>query len=126
VLFIRAAGLLLQKIAELPFISFSGLQSLKDQALNNNNRAASRGGRPPKSAGKNLQGDGVTVGWAMIPTLYACGFYRQADRTVLRRRSGAHGNPYFGDRWRRRILDPRYKGMAPHATIVSSISVISW
>jgi hypothetical protein len=119
VLFIQASGAALEKIAELPYVSFLAPQSLKDQALNDNNRAAHGVDAISNPAGRNLQGDGVTLGIGDDSDPYT-----HVDFTgrLIERFSpmiGSHGTHTSGSMGGGGILDPRYKGMAPHATIVS-------
>ena len=112
----------LPKIAALPFISSLNLQP--DEAarsLNYNNRAAHGPDALGASAGRNLQGRQVTVGVGDNSDVYThIDFTGGADRPLSRIRSIATEQPTTGTRQAGAgLLDPRYKGMAPQATIVS-------
>ncbi|HTI06989.1 MAG TPA: S8 family serine peptidase [Puia sp.] len=119
VLFIRAGGAALQRIAGLPFISYLAPQSLKDQALNYNNRAAHGVDALGNPGGRNLQGDGVTVGVGDDSDPYThvdfTGRLIERFAPVI----GAHGTHTSGTVGGGGILDPKNRGMAPHSTIVS-------
>ncbi|HEY4208984.1 MAG TPA: S8 family serine peptidase, partial [Puia sp.] len=119
VLFIRAGRAALRRIAQLPYITYIGVQSMKDRSLNYNNRAAHGVDALSSDPGRNLQGDGVTVGIGddSDPYTHVDFTGRQIDRFPYI--SGAHGVHTSGTVAGGGILDPRYRGMAPHATIVS-------
>jgi len=119
VLFIRAGWAVLQKIAELPFISYLASQSLKDQALNDNNRAAHGVDVLQNPLGRNLQGDGVTVGEGDDSDPYTHVDFTGRLIERFAPAIGSHGTHTSGTVAGGGILDPRYKGMAPHATLVS-------
>jgi len=119
VLFIRAGRTALQRIAGLPYITFIGVQSMKDRSLNYNNRAAHGVDALSNDPNRNLLGDGVTVGIGddSDPYTHVDFTGRQIDRFGYI--SGAHGVHTSGTVAGGGILDPLYRGMAPHATIIS-------
>lgn len=119
VVFIQAGGTVLEKIAALPYISYLAPQSLKDQALNDNNRAAHGVDVLNNPLGRNLQGDGVTVGMGDDSDPYTHVDF--TGRLIERFAApiGSHGTHTSGTMGGGGILDPRYRGMASHSTIVS-------
>jgi hypothetical protein len=119
VLFIRAGRAALQRIAGLPFIGYIGVQSMKDRALNYNNRATHGVDALSNDPNLNLLGDGVTVGIGddSDPYTHVDFTGRQIDRFPYL--SGSHGVHTSGTVAGGGILNPMYRGMAPHATIVS-------
>jgi hypothetical protein len=119
VLFIRAGRAALQRIAGLANIGYIGVQSVKDRTLNYNNRAAHGVDALSNDPNRNLQGDGVTVGIGddSDPYTHVDFTGRQIDRFAYI--SGTHGVHTSGTVAGGGILNPLYKGMAPHATIVS-------
>ncbi|HVU55604.1 MAG TPA: S8 family serine peptidase [Puia sp.] len=119
VLFIRAGRAALQRIAGLPYISYIGVQSTKDRILNYNNRAAHGVDALSNDANRHLLGDGVTVGIGddSDPYTHVDFTGRQIDRFAYI--SGVHGVHTSGTVAGGGILDPMYRGMAPHATIIS-------
>lgn len=119
VLFIRARGAVLQKIAALPYINYLAPQSLKDQPLNYNNRAAHGVDALGNPVGRNLQGDGVTVGVGDDSDPYT---HVDFSGRLIERFApaiGIHGTHTSGTVGGGGILNPKNKGMAPHATIIS-------
>ncbi len=117
IVFVKAQGEVLNKIASLPFVTNVDLQMLKDELLNYNNRAA--GGLSALALpAKNLQGRGVTIG------VGDNGDVRHVDltgRLIVRTPlvSGSHGTHVTGTVAGAGIKDPRYKGMAPKAIVIS-------
>jgi len=120
VLFIRAGKAVLQRIAALPYISYIGPQSLKDRSLNYNNRATHGVDALSNDPVRRLQGDGMVVGVGDDASPYTHVDFtgRQIDRFATSPIS-SHGVHVSGTVAGGGILDPTYKGMAPHATIVS-------
>lgn len=119
VLFIRAGGTVLQKIAGIPYVNYLAPQSLKDQTLNYNNRAAHGVDALGNPTGRNLQGDGVMVGIGDNSDPYT-----HVDFTgrLIERYAPAisgHGTHTSGTVAGGGILNPKNKGMAPHSTIIS-------
>ena len=119
VLFIRAGAAALQKIAELPYICYLAPQSLKDQALNYNNRAAHSIDALGNPAGRNLQGDGVTLGIGDDSDPYTHVDFTGRLIERFAPAIGNHGTHTSGTMGGGGILNPRNKGMAPNSTIIS-------
>ena len=119
VLFIRAGKSALQRIANLPFVSFLSLQPMKPVPLNYNNRAAHGLDALNAPSGRNLQGEGVTIGIGDDSDPYTHVDF--TGRLIERFPSAVnyHGTHTSGTLAGGGILDPRYKGMAPHATLVN-------
>lgn len=121
VLFVRAgSSQVLSKIAALPYVSFVAPQSVKSRPLNYNDRAAHGADALGASSGRSLLGDGMVLGIGdqSPPT--------HVDFTgrLINRNPGAvtlHGSLTAGTMAGAGIADPRYKGMAPHATIISQL-----
>ena len=118
-LFINAGTAAIQKIAALPFISYVGIQPMKDLPLNYNNRAAHGVDAVATSSGRNLQGDGVTLGMGDNSDAYTHVDFtgRLIDRFPASVQG--HGLHTTGTAGGGGILDPMYKGMAPHSTIIN-------
>lgn len=120
VIFVRAANqAVLDKLSNLPFVSYLASQPTKMRALNYNNRAAHGASFLGATSGKNLQGDGVTIGvgddsspWTHIDL---------TGRVIDRSSSSVnlHGTHVSGSVAGGGILNERNKGMAPNATLVN-------
>jgi Subtilase family/Secretion system C-terminal sorting domain len=119
VVFIQAGGAVLQKIAALPFVSYLAPQSMKPQPLNYNNRATHGADALSAASGRNLRGDGVVLGMGdnSDPFTHVDFTGRLIERFAST--VNTHGTHTSGTAGGGGILDPRYQGMAPHATIVS-------
>ncbi len=119
IVFIQADRPALLRIAALPFVSYLGFQSLKPTMLNYNNRAAHGLDALGAPSGRNLQGNGVTLGIGDNADPYS--HIDFTGRLIDRCPDSAdvHGTHTTGTAAGAGILDPRYKGMAPQATIVS-------
>jgi hypothetical protein len=119
VLFIRAGKTALQRIAALPYINYIGPQSLKDQPLNYNNRATHGLDALNNDPVRHLQGNGVAVGMGDNSTPYTHVDFtgRLIDR--FSQPVDLHGTHTSGTVAGGGILNPLYKGMAPHATLIS-------
>lgn len=120
VLFFRAGNAALQRIAALPFISYIGPQSMKDRPLNNNNRAAHGVDILGNDPVRNLQGDGVIIGVGDDATPWS--HVDLSGRVIDRfgpQNIDAHGIHVSGTVAGGGILNPLYKGMAPHAKLIS-------
>ena len=117
-IFINGSTDVLQKIAALPFVSFVATQSLLDVPLNNNNRGIHAVDALSASTGRNLWGKGVVLGIGdnADPSSHIdfTGRLIQRNPTTL----SAHGTHTAGTMAGGGILNPRYKGMAPKATIL--------
>ncbi|MDP4247870.1 MAG: S8 family peptidase [Bacteroidota bacterium] len=119
VLFVQAGESALEKIAALPFVSYVSVQHMKPGALNLEERAAQGVDALNSSTGRNLQGDGITLGMGdnADPFTHVDFTGRLIDRYPDT--PDFHGTHTTGTAAGGGILDPRFKGMAPHATIVS-------
>ena len=119
VLFVRAGKVAQERIAALPFVSYLAVQPMRDLPLNYNNRAAHGVDAIGAVSGRNLQGDGVTLGIGDNADPYT---HIDFTGRLIDRFAGPvdlHGTHTTGTAAGGGILDPRYKGMAPHADIVS-------
>ena len=118
-LFIRAGKMVLQRIAAMPFVSYLAPQPMKDIPLNYNNRAAHGLDALNAPSGRNLQGDGVVIGMGdnSDPYTHVDFTGRLIERFAFTVQP--HGTHTSGTAAGGGILDPRYKGMAPHATLIS-------
>lgn len=119
VVFINADGAILQKIAALPNISYMGAQPIKDLPLNYNNRGAHGVDALGAPSGRNLQGRRVTIGIGDNSDPYTHVDF--TGRLIGRFAAPVswHGTHTSGTVAGGGILDPRFKGMAPQATIVN-------
>lgn len=118
-IFVKASPDVIQKIAALPFINYVGLQTLKDVPLNYNNRATHSIDALQAPSGRNLSGKNVTVG--VGDNANPATHLDFGNRLIVRTPSapGNHGTHVTGIVGGGGIVDPRYKGMAPQATIIS-------
>ncbi|HXB91695.1 MAG TPA: S8 family serine peptidase, partial [Puia sp.] len=119
-LFIRAGQTAtIQKIAALPYVSFIASQPMKPRALNYNNRAAHGAEALGAPSGRNLQGNGVTLGIGDDSDPYTHVDFTGRLIERFPATSATHGVHTSGSLAGGGILDPRYKGMAPQATLIS-------
>jgi len=109
----------LQKLAALPYVSYIAAQPIRPRQLNYNNRGAHGAGALGASSGRNLQGDGITVGVGDDSSPYTHVDFtgRLIDRNSYT--VNLHGTHTSGSVGGGGILNQRNQGMAPHATIVS-------
>jgi hypothetical protein len=120
VVFVRAgSAATLQKIAALPYVSYIAAQAMKPRPLNYVNRATHGIDVLGAPSGRNLQGDGVVVGVGddADPYTHVDFSGRLIDRSDAP--ANLHGTHTSGIVGGGGIKDPRYKGMAPHSTIIS-------
>ncbi|HTQ64546.1 MAG TPA: S8 family serine peptidase [Puia sp.] len=119
VVFVNASSDVVKKIATLPFVAYISLQSLHDVPLNYNNRAIHGLDALSATSGRNLFGKNVTVGIGdnSDPSTHIdfSGRLIQRNATTVT----SHGTHTTGTMAGAGILDPRYRGMAPKATIIS-------
>ena len=117
--FIDATAAVVQKIAALPFVSYISSQNLKLTPLDYRNRGAHAVNALSALAGRNLQGSNVTVGVGDMgfPGLHI----DLAGRLINENLSLASDHPTLvtGIVAGGGNMNPRYKGMAPEATIVN-------
>jgi len=118
-LFIRAGFAALRRIADLPFITYLSQQHLEDIALNYNNRATHGLDALSAAAGRNLQGTQVTLGMGDDgdPSTHIDFAGRLNQRNPAA--PSAHSTHSTGTAAGGGILNPKYHGMAPQASIVS-------
>ena len=109
----------IQKIAELPFVTYISEQQLKDIPLNYNDHAAYSIDALNSTSGRNLRGANVTVGIGddADPSSNIDFTGRLYVRTPAW--TNNHGTHVTGTTAGGGLIDPRYAGMAPMATIVS-------
>jgi len=119
ILFIKAAKGDLEKIASLPFVSFLAPQPMQSIPLNYNNRAAHGLDALSSPPGRNLLGQGVTIGIGDNSSPYTHVDFsgRLIDRFAAPVKG--HGTHTSGTLAGGGILDPHNRGMAPRATLVS-------
>jgi len=119
VVFISASLQVVQKIAQLPFVTYISDQQLKAVPLNYNNHAAYSIDALNSIAGRNLRGTNVTVGIGddADPSTHVDFTGRLLVRTPAYPNN--HGTHVTGTTAGAGILNPMYAGMAPDATIVS-------
>ncbi|UEG51134.1 S8 family serine peptidase [Ferruginibacter lapsinanis] len=119
VVFVEADKTVVDLMADLPFVTYISLQTIKDKPLNYNSVAAHGVGALNSAAGKNLNGKNVTIGVgdnADISTHidFAGRLINRTPWIVT-----DHGTHTSGTAAGGGILDVKYKGMAPKATIIS-------
>lgn len=117
--FVKADWPALQKIAKLPFVSYISKQSLAIEPLNYNNRAIHGVDAVSSPSGRNLQGKNVSIG--MGDNADPSTHIDFAGRLILRNSLGpiTHGTHTTGTAGGGGILNPKYRGMAPKATLIS-------
>jgi hypothetical protein len=119
VVFVNASLSVIQKIAELPFVTYISEQQLNATPLNYNDHAAYSIDALNSTSGRNLRGANVTVGVGddADPSSNIDFTGRLYVRTPAW--TNNHGTHTTGTTAGGGIIDPRYAGMAPMATIVS-------
>jgi hypothetical protein len=119
VVFIDASVAVVQKIAALPFVSYISSQHMKPVILNYKNRGAHAVNPLSAIAGRNLQGKNVTVG---IGDNGSATTHIDFTGRLIRQTSVAvanHSTHVTGTVGGAGNLNPKYKGMAPEATIIN-------
>ena len=120
-LFVKVSKLDEASIANLPFVTYITRQTIKESALNYNSNAAHANDALSYSGigGRNLTGKGVTVGVGddanVASNIDFIG--RLINRTPAY--YDYHGTHTTGTAAGAGLINPKYKGMAPEATIVS-------
>jgi Subtilase family/Secretion system C-terminal sorting domain len=119
IIFIKGSSLAVKKIAALPFISFISRQELHDIPLNYNNRAIHALDALSSSSGRNLQGENVTIGVGDDgdPSSHIDFAGRLTQRNP--EPYSSHGTHTTGTTAGGGIINPKYKGMAPRANLIS-------
>jgi hypothetical protein len=120
VVFVQADMDKADAIAALPFVSYVGLQTLTDKALNYRSIGKHAVTSLLSPSGKNLSGKGITVGVGdngeiATQTLDFTG--RVINRVPVP--YSFHGIHVSGTVTGAGLLDPKHNGMAPRATLVS-------
>lgn len=120
VVFIQVDADKINAIAELPFVSYISLQSLNDKLLNYKSIGKHAVTSLLSASGKNLSGKGIVVGVGDNSELITQ--HIDFNDRVINRISfpySFHGLHVSGTVAGAGLLDQRYRGMAPRATIVS-------
>jgi hypothetical protein len=117
--FVKAGWASIHKMSELPFVSYISKQSLAITPLNYNNRAIHGVDAVSAPSGRNLQGKNVSIG--MGDNADPSTHIDFAGRLILRNSLGpaTHGTHTTGTAGGGGILNPKYRGMAPKATLIS-------
>lgn len=113
----------LNELASLPFIEYVQPAPHEDQALNNVDRGDARANllnAPIAFGGRNLRGEGIVIGIGddANPSVHVDFTNRIINRTYAPP-SGQHGQHVAGTAAGAGILNERYKGFAPKATIIT-------
>ncbi|WP_207512271.1 S8 family serine peptidase [Longitalea luteola] len=118
VVFVKASATVVEKIAALPFVAYVSSQHIKPVPLNFNNRAAHSINILSAASGRNLHGSGVVLGIGDDGD--ASAHIDFAGRVINRNpiANGGHATLTMGCMGGAGILNPRYKGMAPKATMI--------
>jgi hypothetical protein len=119
VIFIDASAAVVQKIATLPFVSYISSEDTKPELLNYKNRGAHAVNALSAIAGRNLQGNNVTVG---IGDEGNAMHLDLTGRLITQMSSylSDHSTHVTGSVGGAGILNPKNKGMAPQATIINA------
>lgn len=120
IVFIDADKTKIDAIAKLPFVSYIGLQSIKDRELNYNSTAIHGVSSIQSPSGRGLSGKGVAVGVgdnSELSTAHVDFTERIISRVPYP--ISFHGIHVAGTVAGGGLLNPLYKGMAPRATIVN-------
>jgi hypothetical protein len=118
VIFIKANEAAVQKIASLPFVAYLSSQHMKPVTLNYNNRGTHGINAISVTAGRNLQGSNVTLG---IGDDGDASYHIDMKGRLINRNPAIpslHATGTMGTMSGGGILNPKYKGMAPKATII--------
>lgn len=119
IIFIQAGKTVIDSIAALPFISNIQLQSIRDKALNYNDIAVHGISGLNASAGRNLNGKGVTIGIGDNADMSTHVDF--TGRLIVRTpaRPADHGTHVAGTAGGAGIINVKNHGMAPKATLVN-------
>ncbi len=121
-IFIQPEKKIINKIADLPFVTTITLVSLQDKILNYNNSGSAAISGVQSLAGKNLTGKDVTIGVgdnSDISNTHIDFAGRVINRVYFFPNN--HGTHTSGTAAGAGILNPKFKGVAPKSTIVSQI-----
>ncbi len=116
---LRIAVERLSELAALPIIDYVQAAPAEDQLLNNKSMLNARANVIRSSLGRNLTGQGVVIGIGddSNPVRHMDFAGRMINRNVLS--GGAHGIHVMGTAAGAGILDERYIGYAPKASIIA-------
>lgn len=116
---LRIAVERLSELAALPLIDYVQAAPAEDQLLNNKSMLNARANVIRSSLGRNLTGQGVVIGIGddSNPVRHMDFAGRLINRNVLS--GGAHGIHVMGTAAGAGILDERYTGFAPKASIIA-------
>lgn len=121
VVFIDATAAVVQKIATLPFVSYLSIENFKFTPLNYKNRGAHAVNPLSVSAGRNLQGSNVTIGvgdgYYPYPHVDLTGRLLNGGTILDKHPTHITGTVVGGG-----ILNPKYKGMAPEASVINKVT----
>lgn len=118
VVFVEVNSALIDSIAQLPFVSYLQIQTLKDKTLNYNSIAAHGISSLQSDGGKNLKGQGVTIGIGDNSEI--SGHVDFSGRVISRSPwiPSNHGTHTAGTAGGAGILNVQNQGMAPKVTLI--------
>jgi subtilisin family serine protease len=118
--FIQPAPKFVEQIAGLPFVYYITNQSIKDKPINYNNTSTHAVSGLQSPAGRNLLGRNVTIGVGDNADIVS-GHIDFTGRVILRHPFGMdyHGTHTSGTAAGGGLIDPKRRGMAPKANIIS-------
>lgn len=118
VVFINGTSAVIQRIASLPFVSYISSQHMKPVPINYNNRGAHSVDALSAVASRNLQGSNVALGLGDDGD--ASSHIDFTGRLINRNPGGytTHGTHTMGTMAGGGIVNQKYRGMAPKATII--------
>jgi hypothetical protein len=121
IIFIEAGKNNIDAIASLPFVNTLSLQVLEDKPLNYNSRAVHGIDALNAVSGKNLNGKGVTIGIGDNADVSTHVDF--SGRLIVRTpwKPDNHGTHVAGTTAGAGIIDVKYHGMAPRATLINQL-----
>ena len=121
IIFIETEKKTIEAIAALPFVNSLNLQALKDKPLNYNSTAVHGIDALNAANGKNLNGKGVTIGIGDNADIST--HIDFAGRLILRTpwQPDNHGTHVSGTTAGAGIINIKYHGMAPKATLINQL-----
>ena len=119
-LLIQPAPTAIHQIAALPFVNYIAAQSIKDKPINYNNTSTHGVSGLQSPSGRNLLGRNVTIGVGDNADITS-GHIDFTGRAILRHPFGMdyHGTHTSGTAAGGGLIDPKRKGIAPKAGIIS-------
>ena len=122
-LLIQPAPTAIHQIAALPFVNYIAAQSIKDKPINYNNTSTHGVSGLQSPSGRNLLGRNVTIGVGDNADITS-GHIDFTGRAILRHPFGMdyHGTHTSGTAAGGGLIDPKRKGIAPKAGIISQFS----